>query len=126
MKPLSPSHWDDLLSDLTDAVLTDNADIASIRAHYSVPSGEVDDLVVVMRQMRRALRRVDPSRRYVYRLRRQLLGAPVNQYNVIARVRHLPPRVQIAAALALLAGAMWMARRRAPLPDGLADALSEA
>jgi hypothetical protein len=125
MKPLVPIEWDDLLSELTDAVLVERADLTPITARYRVRDGEVESLVVVMRRMRRAMRRVSPSRRYVYRLRRQLVGAPVGQYNVIARVRRLPPRVQIAAALALLVGAMWVVRRRGRLPGGLADALSD-
>jgi hypothetical protein len=42
---------------------------------------------------------------------------------MIARVRYLPPRVQIAAALALVAGAMLIVRRRSRLHAGLVEAL---
>jgi hypothetical protein len=53
---------------------------------------------------------VRPSRRFAHRLRQDLLDEPED--NVITRVRFLPARVQIAAAIAVLAGFGLLLRRR--------------
>jgi hypothetical protein len=53
---------------------------------------------------------VQPSRRFVRRLKQDLVTP--EDYNVLTRVRRLPPRVQIAAGIALIAGFMLLSRRR--------------
>jgi hypothetical protein len=53
---------------------------------------------------------VKPSARFAQRLHQDLMGAPT--MNVISRIRYLPPRVQVAAGLALIAGFMLLLRRQ--------------
>jgi hypothetical protein len=107
---------DNLLADLTEVMLHESEQFDPVLRRYALPAHEVEDVVKGVRRLKRAMVRVHPSRRYVYRLRRQLVGVDVPQpRGMIARVRYLPPRVQIAAALALLAGAMLLARRRGRL-----------
>ncbi|PJF24381.1 MAG: hypothetical protein CUN53_18120 [Phototrophicales bacterium] len=109
--PLDP-HTDDLYDSLTDALFADAQDLTPILSRFGVAYAQVNDVLPIVRRLRGSMIRVHPSRRYVYRLRRQLVGAPVRSHGMIARVRYLPPRVQIAAALALVAGAMLIVRRR--------------
>jgi hypothetical protein len=116
--PLDP-HTDDLYDSLTDALFADTQDLTPILNRFGVTAAQVDDVVPLVRRLRKSMIRVRPSRRYVYRLHRQLVGAPLRPYGMIARVRYLPPRVQIAAALALVAGAVFIARRRSRLHAGL-------
>jgi hypothetical protein len=47
----------------------------------------------------------------VRRLHQDLIGGESS--NVLVRVRKLPPRVQLAAGLALMAGFVFLSRRRA-------------
>jgi hypothetical protein len=100
-----------LLSAVTDAMLADkNGDIDNIVARYAVPRAEVDSLIGIIRRLHLTLVGAQPSRRFVHRLKTDLLGAP--ERNVVTRIRHLPPRVQIAAGIALVAGFMLLSRRR--------------
>lgn len=101
-----------LLSAVTDALLTDDdQDIDVIVSHYAVPRTEVDGFIGVIRRLHLTLVGVQPSRRFVRRLKHDLVGQPEND-NVVARIRYLPPRVQIAAGIALVAGFMLLSRRR--------------
>jgi hypothetical protein len=117
------SRTDDLYDSLTDALFADAQDLTPILSRFGVAYGQVNDVVPIVRRLHGSMIRVRPSRRYVYRLHRQLVGAPVRSQGMIARVRYLPPRVQIAAALALVAGAMLIVRRRSRLHAGLVEAL---
>lgn len=121
--PLDP-HTDDLYDSLTDALFADAQDLTPILNRFGVAYAQVNDVVPIVRRLRRSMIRVRPSRRYVYRLHRQLVGAPIRSYGMIARVRYLPPRVQIAAALALVAGAMLIVRRRNRLHAGLVETIN--
>jgi hypothetical protein len=118
------SRTDDLVDSLTDALFTDAQDLTPIMNRYGVAYAQVSDIVPIVRRLRGSMIRVRPSRRYVYRLHRQLVGAPVRSHGMIARVRYLPPRVQIAAALALVAGAMLIVRRRNRLHAGLVETIN--
>lgn len=99
-----------LLSAVTDALLAEEGhDIDSIVGRYAVPRQEVDSLVGLIRRLHMTLVGVQPSKRFVGRLKHDLVG---NRYNVVSQIRYLPPRVQIAAGIALVAGFMLLTRRR--------------
>ncbi len=115
------SRTDDLYDALTDALFADARDLTPILNRFGVTDTQVGDLMPIVRRLHRSMVRVRPSRHYVYRLHRQLVGAPVHSHGMIARVRYLPPRVQIAAALALVAGAVLIVRRRHRLHAGLVE-----
>jgi type VI protein secretion system component VasF len=101
----------DLLAAVTDALLADEStDLDTIVAQYHVPHEDVAGLVTIVRRLHVMLVGAQPSRRFVRRLKSDLMGAP--QRGMVSRIRHLPPRVQIAAGVALIAGFMLLTRRR--------------
>lgn len=99
-----------LLAAVTDALIADeNADLDGIVRRYAVPRTEVEGLIGLIRRLHILLVGVQPSRRFVGRLKHDLVG---NRFNLVSRIRYLPPRVQIAAGIALVAGLMLFTRRR--------------
>lgn len=103
------SELENLLSAVTEALLADR-DIDAIVDQYHVPRAAVDGLVALIRRLHVVLVGVQPSRRFVARLRHDLIGSP--RYGMVSRVRYLPARVQIAAGVAVIAGFMILSRRR--------------
>ncbi|MCK6580122.1 MAG: hypothetical protein L6Q98_18685 [Anaerolineae bacterium] len=112
----SESHLHDLLSAVTDAIVSDDRDLDRIVSRYALSRGEIEGFLRLIQGLHVTLVGVQPSRRFAQRLKTDLLGA--HQGGVIQRVRYLPPRVQIAAGVALLAGFMLLSRRRLRLADG--------
>lgn len=108
-----PEPMDDLLSALTDAIIADDVAIDGIVNRYGVPRNEVEPFVHLVRRLHVVLVGVRPSRRFVRRLQTELLGQ--QRVGVIGRIRYLPPRVQIAAMIAVVAGFMLLSRRRIAL-----------
>jgi hypothetical protein len=106
----SENHLQDLLSAVTDALLAGDRNTDAIISRYQVSRTQVDVLVAIIRRLHVTLVGVQPSQQFVRRLKQDLMGEPVP--NVITRIRRLPPRVQIAAGIALLAGFMLLQRRR--------------
>src|SRR5512147_2582514 len=101
----------DLLSAVTDALLADeNADLDILVAQYAVPRSDVENFLGVIRRLHIMLVGTQPSRRFVRRLKHDLVGE--SNRNVVSRIRYLPARVQIAAGVALVAGFMLFTRRR--------------
>jgi hypothetical protein len=105
-----PNELHNLLDALTEAIINDEQDLDVIVNRYSVPRAEIEGLIKLVRQLHVSLIGVRPSRRFAQRLRQDLMGQP--QMNMINRLRYLPPRVQIAAGIALIAGFMLLSRRR--------------
>lgn len=106
------NELENLLSAVTDALLADErANLDQIVTRYTVPRSDVEGLLGIVRRLHMTLVGAQPSRRFVARLRDDLMGAKRGN-NIVARVRYLPPRVQIAAGIALVAGFMLLSRRR--------------
>lgn len=103
---------ENLLAAVTDAMLADESELDGIFERYAIPRVEVEDLLGIIQRLRVTLVGVRPGRRYVARLKHDLVGQ-AEQRNVIDRWRTLPPRVQIAAMLALAAGFVLLSRRAA-------------
>jgi type VI protein secretion system component VasF len=99
----------DVLAAATDAILA-GGNVDAVLNRYDVPRTELEGLLKLITRLHVALVGVKPSKRFAHRLKQDLMGAP--RASVITRIRHLPPRVQIAAGVALLAGFMLIARRR--------------
>ncbi len=105
------NELENLLSAVTDALLADErTNLDSIVKRYAVPRNEVEGLVGIVRKLHMTLVGAQPSRRFVNRLRNDLVGT--QRANIVNRVRYLPPRVQIAAGIALVAGFVLLNRRR--------------
>ncbi|RMG82233.1 MAG: hypothetical protein D6712_14990 [Chloroflexi bacterium] len=103
-------HLQNLLSAVTDALIAGDEDVEAIVEQYEVPRQDVDNLVRLVRRLHVTLVGQEPSKRFVRRLKQDLMGTP--GWGVVTRVRRLPARVQIAAAIALVAGFMLLTRRR--------------
>lgn len=107
-----------LLSAVTDAILAEEANLDSILNQYQVSHEQVTGFVSLIYNLHQALVGVQPSKRFVRRLKQDLIAT--GNVNMLGRVRRLPPRVQIAAGVALVAGFMLISRRRmmADAPEG--------
>jgi hypothetical protein len=105
-----PSTLQNLLAAVTEAIINDEQDLDAIVSRYAVPRADVEGLVNVIKRLHVVLVGVRPSRRFAQRLRQELMGQ--HQRNVINRLRYLPPRVQIAGGIVLVAGVMLLSRRR--------------
>ena len=103
------TQFEDLLDAITEAMLHDQDDVSAVMARYSVPATRLDGLVDLIARLNTALTPQQPQDRFVRQLRRDLMG---QQTGLLARVRYLPGRVQIAAGLAVIAGVMLVSRRR--------------
>ena len=110
-----PTELQNLLDAMTEAILNEEQDLESIVHRYAVPRADVEGLFNVVKRLHIVLVGVRPSRRFAQRLRQDLMGQ--HQRNVINRLRYLPPRVQIAAGIALVAGFMLISRRRFSASD---------
>ena len=108
---LSDVQMQNLLATLTHAVLAAEGDVEALAARYQVTSAELLSLLELVDQMNQSFVPVQPSEQFVHRLHQDLVGA--ENGNVLVRVRRLPPRVQLAAGLALMAGFVILSRRRA-------------
>lgn len=107
---LSDVQLQNLLAALTDDLLTAGGDVNTLAERYQISSDEVCSLLGLIEQMNQSFKPVQPSERFVRRLHQDLVGAEGG--NVLVRVRKLPPRVQLAAGLALMAGFVLLSRRR--------------
>lgn len=116
MQTPEPSHMPEMLATVTDTMLA-GKNIDAVLHVYGVTRRQVADFLNVITLLQKALVGVKPSRRFSHRLKQDLMGAP--RMNVITRIRRLPPRVQIAAGVALVAGFALLLRRRALSDDAL-------
>ena len=107
---MSNSQLENLLAAVTDALLVGEDNLDAIIDQYNVPRAEVNSLLWVIRRLHVALVGVQPSPKFVQHLREDLVGT--TSYKVVSRMRKLPPRVQVTAALALFIGFMLFQRRR--------------
>ena len=116
--PLSEAQLQNYLAAITDAHLAGQNDIDALIASYGPHSAQLQQYARLIAQIDQAFVPVYPSPRFVSRLRQDLSGADTS--NMLVRVRRLPPRVQIAAGIALLAGFVLLSRRR-PTSEGHAE-----
>lgn len=98
------------LTALTDALLAGGADTPALAARHGIAPAQAAEYARVAAALQAALVPVQPSRRFVRLLRQDLIGP--EDSGVVASVRSLPPRVRLAAGLALLAGFALLILRR--------------
>lgn len=106
----SDRQLENLLAAVTDALLGEEANVDVIIGQYNLPRSQFESAVTLIRRLHLALVGVQPSRKFVRRLKVDLIGQQGNP--IVNRIRYLPPRVQIAAGVFLLAGFMIFTRRR--------------
>ena len=107
---LSDVQLQNMLSAITDSLLAGEGDIQSLTGKHAAHSEELQNMASLIDQLNRVFVPVAPSQRFVQRLHQDLIST--EGANVLVRVRRLPPRVQLAAGLALVAGFIVLSRRR--------------
>ncbi|MEM6282775.1 MAG: hypothetical protein AAF787_11320 [Chloroflexota bacterium] len=101
----------DFLADLTDAQLAGNADALRLAARYDIPAAEAQALATTVNRLDVAFVDVTPSTKFRAKLRSELVVEPTAE-GMVGRMRNLPPRIQIAAGVALIAAMTLLGRRR--------------
>ncbi len=100
---------EDFLSAVTDALQQSaTADVDEIATRYQLNREDIRSLVNVIHRLNQYLVPVYPSERFITRLRADLQG----HNGLMFRVRHLPPRVRLAAGAITVAGLLYIAQRR--------------
>lgn len=106
----SPHPLEDLLSAVTDALLAGEDNLDTVIARYDVPPSTVENLVLFIQRLHQTLVGVQPSPRFVHKLKHELIGT--TDSGLVSRVRYLPVRVQVAAGVVAIVGFMLLAHRR--------------
>ncbi|PJF41289.1 MAG: hypothetical protein CUN54_02025 [Phototrophicales bacterium] len=109
--PDSPNTpLENLLSAVTDALIAGDSNLDSIVNQYGVPRAEVNHLLWIIRRLHVTFVGVQPSEKFVRRLKQDLMGS--RRRGIFYQIRHLPPRIQIVAGITLIIGLMFVQRRR--------------
>ncbi|RMG75817.1 MAG: hypothetical protein D6711_05550 [Chloroflexi bacterium] len=102
---MSDVELQNLFNDITDAILTGDETTVNQLAP-NVPH----EIPLLIHELHTAFQLKQPSDQFVRSLKRDLIG---QNYPRTSRVHRLPGRVQLATGIAaLVAGLMWVARRR--------------
>ncbi len=108
--PSNETNTTNLLDALTHAIFKDQNDLVdALFDQYKVPKGSLDNLFELIYQLRGVFTPADPSEEYLRSLKQELMGV---DDTLLARMRYLPARVQVAAGLAVIAGFLLLTRRR--------------
>ncbi len=101
----------DFLDALTQATQQGNPNVLMLAARFDIPAAEARSLAQTVQRLDAAFVEVSPSAEFREQLKSDLVGeAPAR--GVFGRVRNLPPRLQVAAAVALFAAMTLLGRRR--------------
>ena len=94
------SQIDDLLMRHADALIAGNFDADYLFSEYDAELlRQANELLALGERLNAHMREVSPSEQFIRRLYHELLdGVEPEQLSLWGRVRHLPPRTQIAAA----------------------------
>lgn len=109
---------EDFLSAVTDALQQGDTDIDQIAKRHRLGREDVGSLVNVIQRLNQHLVMVQPSERFMARLRGDLMNG---ERGLMQRMRNLPPRVHIAAGAITVAGILYIAQRRFFGVDGALD-----
>lgn len=112
---MNSAQIDDFLTAVTDAVLRGERNTDRIAHRYGVAESDANQFVPLISNLKAAHRAERPSLQFRRKLYRDLMGAP--EYTLVERVRYLPPRVQLAAgvAVSITAGLLLIGRFGLPL-----------
>ena len=98
----------DALDALT-AGITAGEDAQDLMAHLGEAGAETEALADIIQALHKAVAPVEPGSAFAAELRAELLG---EHPGMVKRVRQMPARVHVAAALALIAGCLLFMLRR--------------
>ncbi|MGB1286621.1 MAG: hypothetical protein ACPG7F_08820 [Aggregatilineales bacterium] len=111
---MSDANMQELLSEMTEVLFFDagTTEFDLLIAQSDVPHHEVDKFIPLMVDLYDSFPEVIPAPEFSTRLKSELTGA--QYYRLMWRLRRLPPRVHMAAFMALMGGALIIWRRRLP------------
>lgn len=101
----------DFLAALTAARLDGKLDLWELAVRYDIPAAEAQSLATMVQHLDAAFEDVAPSSQFKKQLRQELIGEAEPE-SVFQRVLNLPPRLQWAAAVALVAAMALLGRKR--------------
>jgi hypothetical protein len=105
---LTEIEMQNLLDTVTEALI-EGRELEPILEQYGASYNDISSLVEIIGDLHTTLASQQPSDRFVRSVKYDLMG---RQGGIVARVRFLPGRIQIAAGLALVAGFALLAHRR--------------
>ncbi|KXK50891.1 MAG: hypothetical protein IT298_16745 [Chloroflexi bacterium] len=100
---------DEALHAMTEALLGPSGETGMHRSARAHDPDLVEPFIPILLALRSMFTPVEPSHKFVRDLRADLLGTP--DRSVVARVRAMPPRVQWAAGVFAVVGAVWIVLR---------------
>lgn len=103
-------HLREFLYDATDVMLEHPLDARALAYKHHVTLDEATIYIDMVAQLDATLVDVQPSTQFRRQLRTELLGEP--QRTALGRLRNMPPRLQWAAGVALLAAMALLGRKR--------------
>lgn len=99
------------MADMTEDVLNgQDADIHGLAIYHDIPVQEAQAYSGLVSRLDSTLVDVQPSAQFKKQLRSELVGEETS--TVLQRLRKLPPRLQLAAGIALFAAMALLGRRR--------------
>jgi hypothetical protein len=108
--PQDDKRVQDFLYEATDVMLEHPLDVSSLAYKHNLAVDEATGYTDMLLRLDASLVDVQPSKQFRRELRKELLGEP--QRTVLGRLRNLPPRLQWAAGVALLAAMALLGRKR--------------
>ena len=99
------------LAALTDAQLEGGRSALQLAVQYDIPAAEAQQLATLVNRVDAAFEDVAPTAQFRATLRSDLIGE-ADAAGMFGQVRSLPPRIQIAAGVALIAAMTLLGRRR--------------
>lgn len=101
----------EFLSNATDQILAGEINLESLAQQYQLSKQETAEIAFMVNQLEMVYANpITPGKAFKQDLRTELLGKP--QRSMFVRFRNLPPRIQIAAAVAIFAAMALLGRRR--------------
>ena len=122
MSSSSDVHAQDLLDAITVALQTGD-DIDALMRQSEASSVDVEEFAAIIQSLHAALTPVEPRSEFSESLRSDLIA---ERPGLVKRLRQMPARVHIAAALALVAGCLLFIMRRLFDSDGPQERQEEA
>ena len=122
MSSSSDVHAQDLLDAITVGLQTGD-DIDALMRQSEASSVDVEDFAAIIQSLHAALTPVEPRSEFGESLRSDLIA---ERPGLVKRLRQMPARVHIAAALALVAGCLLFIMRRLFDSDGPQERQEEA
>jgi hypothetical protein len=102
------TKMENLLGELTDALLSGETDFDYIIEKHNIPDDNVNEALAIVHLLQAELTLQKPSTEFVRELKNDLVG----QGGMFTRLSYVPVRVQITAGLAVFSGFAYIMGKR--------------